>query len=88
VYDRLLLVLVKDAWNNRLGSDSEASVVNDDCAESVQAVDVKDIQGLDTLQVIDGRGVSSVVAAKVDVVVLDVEAQAEEHVVPDEHLNP
>jgi len=88
VDDRLLLVFVEDARDDRLGCDAVALVVDDNCAECVQAVDVKDIEGANALEVVDGRGVGGVVASEVEVVVFDVEAKTEEHVIPDEHLNP
>jgi hypothetical protein len=84
--NRLLLVLVQDARYDGLSGHSESFVVNDNSAQGVQTVQVEQVQRLDSLEIVDGRHISGMITAQVLVVILDVEAQAEEHVVPDEHL--
>jgi len=64
------------AWNNRLPGDAITAVVDHDCAQGVQSLDVQGVVGLHPHQV-GARGVEcGVIAAEVFVVIANVEAQA------------
>lgn len=87
VDDALLLLSLQDTRDDGLGCDAVASVVHHDRPQSVQTLHVHSPVSPYSIQVIGGRSVSSGVSSQLTIVVPYVEAQAEEDVVPDEHLH-
>lgn len=85
--DALLLLALQDTWDDGLGGDTIASVVHHDCPESVQTLHVHGPVSPHSIQVIGGCGVSGGISAQLAIVIPHIEAQAEEDVVPDEHLH-
>lgn len=87
VDDALFLLSLQDAWDDGLGGDAVAPVVHYNCPQRVQTLHVYRSVSPDSVQVVSGCGVSGSITAQLAVVVPHVEAQAEEDVVPDEHLH-
>lgn len=87
VDDALLLFSLQDARNDGLRGYAVTPVVHHHCAKGVEPLHVYSAVRPYPVQVIGGGGVGGSIATQLPVVVTYVEAQAEENVVPDEHLH-
>ena len=87
VDNALLLLTLQDPRDDGLGGDTVAPVVHHHGAQSVQTLHVHRAVCPHAVQVVGGGGMGGRVSAQLAVVVAHVEAQAEEDVVPDEHLH-
>ncbi len=87
VHHRLLLVALQNARDDALGGHSVALVVHHRRRQRIEALNVNGGVGAHAVQVVAGGGKGGRVPSQLLVVISNVKTEAEEDVVPDEHLH-